>query len=890
MKYTEAADALPDDTVLSPAHLCWLKNGGPFPEKLRVRSSHGERTYNVCNRDAQGRVFDIHNNARIGKKGFVLFVEDPETEEALAAKLCLTTDFVGPKTIGREHRLAAALRPSEGLFADIFHAGTVDAFEGQPNDDIQWACFILQRVTGRTIKDIIQTSIEDVTPALVCDISTELIRAKLFLISKGLKHDDLHWGNIMLRKLDPALSPGRSNLAPLRLTIIDTGSLKLLSDITSKPHDDWARVTKVLAQLHNALHHQRQYPSRYPRFMEMLATFCANLLETDRLRVFPTEDSYYDAIEKMRYHTMVMEDVSEPVFSPFDGISAEHLASDTLLLGLFVKALPWMDLVQAQRPVVLTGPRGCGKSMVFRYMSAKTHLATPDSGAKYIAQFPFVGIYVSCSSDLQSDVLWLHKHPDTARELAPELQTLFALLLAREMFRLFDRLLYMPKVGASLGISAHGVMQLIAFCREYLPSNGESTRLSISTVAGDFAEELDRLKRQVSRRLYQNFDSVRLAASFIGDLCKEVCRVFPEFKKRPLLFLLDDYTSHRIPVSVQRILNEIVFTRHGEHMFKVSSEKFGIALETDSGLRIDADREYEPVDAGARVLDIASESERREFVTRLIDRRLQQANYAGSVNTLIGQSEQREDTDLARRIRSTNHSKGRAFYYNGIEVLANMWSGDVATILHVARSMFSRGRVNSASSDRISNEAQHDAIRHVSQGIVRQVQSYSPLGGELHSILVGFGRLSAELLTKGKEDISDSQRGRVVRQSISTPQRKYRIEHTVKAGEDFFDNLAAADIKAANIARELLRRAVFIELQPSRGKEGKNTETVRWQLRSAFLPSFGVSLIRHHYIDIKTTQQFVDLLLNTENFVATMSQRYGSNERGADLFDGMESQ
>ena len=75
---------------------------------------------------------------------------------------------------------------------------------------------------------------------------------------------------------------------------------------------------------------------------------------------------------------------------------------------------------------------------------------------------------------------------------------------------------------------------------------------------------------------------------------------------------------------------------------------------------------------------------------------------------------------------------------------------------------------------------------------------------------------------------------------------------------------------------ELIRRAIFIELPTSRGKEDGVRRTLRWQLRSSFLPSFGASLVRDSYIDIKTIDAFVDLLVNPERSADQIFQRYGT--------------
>jgi hypothetical protein len=46
------------------------------------------------------------------------------------------------------------------------------------------------------------------------------------------------------------------------------------------------------------------------------------------------------------------------------------------------------------------------------------------------------------------------------------------------------------------------------------------------------------------------------------------------------------------------------------------------------------------------------------------------------------------------------------------------------------------------------------------------------------------------------------------------------------------------------LARELIRRAIFIEMEPGLSRHG-NVTTLRWHLRRVFLPAFGGSLAKN---------------------------------------------
>ncbi len=53
--------------------------------------------------------------------------------------------------------------------------------------------------------------------------------------------------------------------------------------------------------------------------------------------------------------------------------------------------------------------------------------------------------------------------------------------------------------------------------------------------------------------------------------------------------------------------------------------------------------------------------------------------------------------------------------------------------------------------------------------------------------------------------------------------------------------------KQQDLARELVRRAVFIEMEPGRSRH-RFVPTLRWQLRRVYLPAFGAALHKNDAI------------------------------------------
>ena len=50
-----------------------------------------------------------------------------------------------------------------------------------------------------------------------------------------------------------------------------------------------------------------------------------------------------------------------------------------------------------------------------------------------------------------------------------------------------------------------------------------------------------------------------------------------------------------------------------------------------------------------------------------------------------------------------------------------------------------------------------------------------------------------------------------------------------------------------DLAKELVRRAIFIEMEPGLSRHG-NVTSLRWQLRRVYLPAFGASLAKNNAV------------------------------------------
>lgn len=871
---------------LPPEITEWLDAGGDFPEHIEIElyqksTPPRKAIYEILDRDQNGHIEQLKNSRR-GKKGFVLKVRDASTGRDLAAKLTIPDDYDDGHFPFAELDHSAKLRSASEFIHLLEGVGRVERLPNQPNSSIQrpWVCFLSLWLDGSTLEECLEVTPSRITPAIIPEICSALFRAVMFLEGNGLKHDDLHLGNLMLVPTDPLLRAIDPFTPTERIVVIDLGSVKPIDRLTFKKDDDWSSLAKCLVCLHNFLHKDRRIATRHHMFLRRLAEFIEKLSDDDVARHFPEPSDYIRCIHEME-SALTIPSQRTLQFHPFDAISAEHLANDELLLKLFVEYLPWIDMVKTTEPSVLIGPRGCGKSMVFRFLSIRPHIVSASTLATVLDKHIFFGVYIGCASDLGNDLLWIAREQGRATRLASSIVTYFNLLLCREILRSLAACNAAPDVARELQIAPNGVAKIISFIHGEIGDEFNIVLLKGSDALQSAADIVDRIRLCLNRDLLAGRGArFSLSTIFIRDLCRTITAVIPGLCSRRITFLLDDYTSHRLSPEIQRILNTVIWQRDPSFIFKVSSEPHGFDAGHLDNARIDPNREFTQVDAGE--LSIASENsaDRRSFISQLLDKRLEAAGYAGRTSTLIGNSAYKNDKDLAEAIRA--NKAGQKYFYYGIHVIADAWSGDVATVLHMLREMFARAGVLPQTTTLIQPKDQHQSVVQVSKALIERIRGYHPYGPQMSLILSNLGQLARRLLIDAPDRASKRSGEPVIH-------RKYRLELSLPPGRELDAMLRELPDgeTLVQLKQELIRRAILIELRPSRGKEGEGRPTCRWQIRASLLPHFGTSLTRRGYIDIKRVEDFADLLLHPSRFCDQAYIRYGKPLSLGGLFDDL---
>jgi hypothetical protein len=312
----------------------------------------------------------------------------------------------------------------------------------------------------------------------------------------------------------------------------------------------------------------------------------------------------------------------------------------------------------------------------------------------------------------------------------------------------------------------------------------------------------------------------------------------PPIGDLPIYFFIDDYSSPKVTVDLQRNLNRLFMQRCAACFFKLSTES-PVSFE-----RGDCDEKNYVEGREFRLINLFSvfihtEAARRQaFVEDVFDRRLQLvAGYpVQDLTSLIGESVLPSYNEIARNIRAKEYPE-----LHGKQVLNDLCSGDLHYVIDLVGKMVSlNGGPTALGTDkipRIPRALQSQAIREYCGDFLRSLREV-PNGAHMVEVVSAFANVANSYLR-----FKDSKN-----ESGNPPHQATRIEP--------YTALELSP-EAERIYKELLRYSVFVE--DVRGKSIRGDVVQRLYLRRLLIPHFNLTFSNRDSVSLKN--QDVEMLL-----------------------------
>ena len=607
----------------------------------------------------------------------------------------------------------------------------------------------LQYVKGPTLAEFLSKPVNRNARNLA-QISIDLLSLMQELASKERYHNDLHDRNIIVEYLDRAsYRSGEAIVPSIRAVAIDLGSLAEVSK-SIPPRERLGDLLQVVRYILNF----RNYLLENPNTISDVEYRLAIQLDQIGHMLAPSplsqrEPPFGDIIAQLQ--TGFGRSTS-PWKAPSELTSFSESYNAQTLHPSFVRRLlvdpdgEWLAKVSGKGPQVITGIRGCGKTMLLKAMQSHSQIgyhvenaSDTDEAIANIRKEGYVGLYVPTNRLLNT----LGSTPGPVHEPYARLFVAYAL----EALRAARHLGELGPGVVSPGYWHHIGRAVAAYVTGSSGLEDTPTDVALESELFLILVSLDRGENR-----YTLGGSPAVAFPELAEAARLTSNVWAE---ATVLFLLDDVsTRHLSQADISGFLGTLLFA-HPNCAFKMTTEVQTMELLLKSpGLLETArvGRDYDTFDLAARVVDRLTKGKGIEFVERILASRshFYPKHPLLTPRQLLGEASLEQ---IARDIATTTATAPqKKAVYHGINALTALCVGDIGDILKIYEAILAH---YDGSTLPISFEKQSEEFQGYCS---KQLYHLNRRKGELKDFALSFAQAAHRLLVKSATDSKTGNR------------------------------------------------------------------------------------------------------------------------------------
>lgn len=715
------------------------------------------------------------------------------------------------------------------------------------NEEYQYIMW--EYIPNDSLKDTIERS--EVTISVLVDVIITVLEVLHACDIAQIIHSDLHSGNILIEKENPLyIDPSYR-----KIWVTDFGCIS--QDSNKEYVDDFLGLNRIIREALRSINFNLLDGDNKYIYRILDNEFSRCLVETNVV-VDDCARNPKKLLERLQSCISRSKDTEKETSGGIgDYLAAEHLGDNfEEWKAIFVPKFIAIDELLERNICVLTGLRGCGKTMLFKRLSSYFNLMIGEV-ANLNGSDRFYGFYLT-ARDIAEAFPWL---PDYIEKNARnQIINSFNLNWSLEILIWLRELARREQFELSF---------LNQFFKKYYPyyfSTGSSQ--SIHYLIDMIRNEIDKSRL---RSKYKEEEWPLTNYDFLEDLVMTIKEKIGLTSNKPFYFFLDDYSLPMVKATIQRILNPLIFRRSANIIFKVSTESVE-SFEPISlnGKLLEENDDYRLIDCGTIALSKRMKNDCKDILFSILQPRIERHPDLCSRNltleNILGKTSMNNEIraklirgeDLEEKDKKDINIK---YLYQGWEVFCDMWSSDIREMINLFADMVSKEET-----DRLKNSS--DKI--VSDKVQNEV--YKESGGQFMSLLSSATNPSEKSLVSDKEHeyarhlieivkafqeiaFYDLKNKNSKNQSSNPIKKARRIEITNA------DNELAGD--ALDYYRGLIRYGIFV--RDYRGKSVRGKIVPRLYLRSRLIPYFRLTFSKRDSISM-SWDEFNEFLLYPSEF------------------------
>ncbi len=549
----------------------------------------------------------------------------------------------------------------------------VVVFECGSKYEIPCHVTVLEYIDGESLKSYLSSINPDQTTE-IAQIAIDLLKIQTELNTRGLHHNDLHAGNLMVARLSNEYRRIDALSNDIIVKAIDLGSAAPKSLRGPNRTEDLAHISNHILNLLNQI---LDDPYKISDRSNRIGTALRSVVE--KISSENTPDRRPSNLDLMDEIKVAVESSTQP-WRPWQNpfrlkTFSSHYNAQTLdswyVSGLIVDPdEQWLEEVTKPGPQIITGMRGCGKTMLLRAVDIHARLTRENSNQETkldnVKMDGFVGLYVPASKIMELKegalkrieqrlaILFLSYSQEAARALM-HIQDIDSNAITNFASKnLADSI--SSSIDQELTVDSSGLASLESSLNSYL--NSSEIELTISKSPAQVFSALAR--------------TIKLSSNY---LCNST-----------VYLLLDDVSTRHLEENIIGDLISALLFQVPECAFKLTSEWQTIELGLQSPGRIEyarIGRDLDIFDLGVNVLKRINNkgSAGKKWVLDILRKRarLDPRHPDNDPLELLGDISLEQ---VARDIgNSSSTSKVRKNAYRGISCLTKVCVGDIGDII-----------------------------------------------------------------------------------------------------------------------------------------------------------------------------------------------------------------